>query len=149
MSTVKVEHNSNAAQLGSTNISHLVSEVKKKVQEFSNKNQNNTVSYGKLVFTYANGCDKCLYFFAYLSCILTGVIMPSFVIIFDALIDSFGETNAEAEDILEDMEFIGKIFIAIGVGVWFLSYLYFSLLAIASERIIFKTRVAYFKAILS
>ena len=37
----------------------------------------------------------------------------------------------------------------VGLTVWVLSYLYFTLLALASERLSLKTRVAYFRSLIT
>jgi len=83
------------------------------------------------------------YFFA----ILCGIGLPSQVLMYADIVDTFIEE--EKEKVLQSVKDTVKLLCYVGLAVWVLSYLYFTLLALVSERIAFKTRVAYFRSLIS
>lgn len=60
------------------------------------------------------------------------------------IIDSF----ASEEEVLKAIKRISLILVGIGVIIWVFSYIYYAFLLMFSERVGFKLRVAYFRAIL-
>ena len=88
--------------------------------------------------------DKTLMTLGYLTAILTGMALPSFVFLFGDVVDSFGKDF----DIVSKIQPIALELLGIGGFVWVTSYLYFSFLVIMSERVGRMTRVAYLRAIL-
>ncbi len=82
----------------------------------------------------------------YLTSIITGLGLPSFVFIFGDIVNSFGPTS---KDVVGTISTICLAMTLIGVGIWITTYIYFTTLVIMSERIGKKTRVAYLKAVLS
>lgn len=74
--------------------------------------------------------------------------LPSFVFLFGDITDSFeGGMNPDA--ILDAIKRVSLILSIIGLVILFGSYMFFLFLAISSERIGAKTKVAYLKSILS
>jgi hypothetical protein len=96
---------------------------------------------GKLT-SVGSGGDKCLFYLGMAAACVTGVGMPSFVLIFGDLINGFGEPDPEE---MQDMiRFVSLAMLFIGVGLWIFSYLYYSFLLMFSEIVARKTRVLYF-----
>jgi predicted RND superfamily exporter protein len=106
------------------------------------------VNYSKLYWTLADDGDKAFFVIGIISAVLSGLGLPSFVFLFGDIADSFAKGN-DTKDILERISSISKILTFIGLGVWFGSYLFFSFLTIASERIGLKTKTTYLKSILN
>ena len=82
------------------------------------------------------------------SAALCGLGLPSFVFLFGDIADSF-EGNMNPDQILDSITRVAKILSIIGLGVWLGSYLFFTFLVIASERIGLKTKIRYLKSILN
>ena len=66
---------------------------------------------------------------------------------FADIVDTFVEN--ETSKILESVQETVILLCYVGLAVWMCSYLYFTILALASERIARKTRVAYFKSLIN
>ena len=96
--------------------------------------------------TFADKSDKALFIFGTIFAMLCGFGMPIQVLLFSDNVDAFvkDEKNKIKELIINTV----KLLCYLGLFVWFLTYLYFVFLSIASERIAMKTRVAYFKSLL-
>ena len=80
----------------------------------------------------------------YMTAILTGLGLPSFVFLFGDIVTSFTDQG----NVLDALSKIALQMTIIGVFIWLTSYCYFSLLVIMAERIGKKTRVNYLRAIL-
>jgi ABC-type multidrug transport system fused ATPase/permease subunit len=66
---------------------------------------------------------------------------------FADIVDTFVEQ--ETHRIMESVQETVILLCYVGLVVWVLSYLYFTILAFASERIARKTRVAYFESLIN
>ena len=84
--------------------------------------------------------------FGYASSILAGLGLPSFVFLFGDIVDSFGPT---ATDIIGSISTICLAMTLIGAGIWVMGYVYVTSLAIMSERVGKKTRIAYLRSVLN
>lgn len=73
--------------------------------------------------------------------------MPSQVLMFADIVDTFVEQ--EQHKIMGSVKETVILLCYVGLVVWILSYLYFTILALASERIARKTRVAYFSSLIN
>ena len=73
--------------------------------------------------------------------------MPSQVLLYADIIDIF--VDEEKDKVLQSVKNTVKLLCYIGIGVWIMSYLYFTLLGIFSERIAKKIRIAYFKSLIN
>lgn len=104
-----------------------------------------TVPYGKILLTYADGNDKALMAFGYFFAIVTGIGMPAFTFLFGDIVLNFTDPNVSIVDAINPL----CIKLLIIGGVMFLaSYFYYVFLVIMAERIAKKTRVAYLRSIL-
>lgn len=103
--------------------------------------------YSKILLTFADQTDKILIACGYVTAIVTGLGLPSFVFLFGDIVDSFG--GGSTTNIVDAIRPTAIQLTIIGAIIWVTSYLYFALLVIMSERVGKKTRVAYLKAILS
>jgi hypothetical protein len=108
------------------------------------KSKQESVPYAKILLTYADRTDKILMGLGYLTAIITGLGLPSFVFLFGDITDEFGKSY----DIVDAIRPIAIELTVIGLFIWLTSYFYFAFLVIMSERVGMKTRVAYLKAIL-
>jgi hypothetical protein len=100
------------------------------------------VSYGKLIWTLSDKEDR-LYFILGLICsALCGLGLPSFVFLFGDIADSF-EGHMDPKEILKSITRVSKLLTFIGLGILIGSYLFFTFLVIASERVGLKTKVRY------
>jgi hypothetical protein len=106
------------------------------------------VSYGKLVWTFADSSDRFFWISGVISAALCGMGLPSFVFLFGNIADTF-EGGMNKEKILEAISQVSLILSIIGGVILLGSYLFYLFLTIASERIGAKTRVAYLKSILN
>lgn len=104
------------------------------------------VPYSKILLTFADRKDKCLMTCGYLSAIIAGIGLPSFVFLFGDIVDSFGPTST---DIVGSISIVCLAMALIGVAIWITSYIYVTSLITMSERVGKKTRVAYLKAVLN
>ena len=104
------------------------------------------VPYSKL-YTFASPADKMLMYIGWGAAMVTGCGMPSFVFLIGNVIDSFKPTSTPA-DTLKTINLMSLIFTLVGVAVWVASYIMYSFLLLASERVIKKTRTEYLKSIL-
>lgn len=109
----------------------------------SSEQQGPVVAYSKL-YSLANSNEKCLMYLGWISASITGLGLPSFAFLFGDILNAFGP----GEDPLDKISTIALIMSCIGVGIGIMSYLYYSLLLISSEKIVRKTRTAYIEAIL-
>ena len=75
---------------------------------------------------------------------IAGCGMPSFVFLIGNVIDSFDTTRAGPEEMLDTISFMSLLFTCIGIAVWIFSYVNYACLLIFSEKVAFKTRIAYF-----
>jgi hypothetical protein len=66
---------------------------------------------------------------------------------FADIVDTFVEQQTNM--IMQSVQETVILLCYVGLAVWLLSYLYFTILALASERIARKTRVAYFKSLIN
>ena len=79
---------------------------------------------------------------------ISGFGLPSFVFLIGDIVDSFDLTSYTPKDVLDSIGKVSWIMTVIGLGVWLVTFIWFTLLLITSERIIQKTKAAYFKSIL-
>jgi ATP-binding cassette subfamily B (MDR/TAP) protein 1 len=79
---------------------------------------------------------------------LTGLGLPSFVFLIGDVINSFDAVNTTPESMLDKIKILAIAFSCVGLFIYIVSYIYFALLLMSSERIIKKTRTAYVEAIL-
>jgi hypothetical protein len=93
-----------------------------------------SVSYFKILLTYADTQDRICIIFGVLSACLCGLGLPSFVFLFGDICDAFEPRNPP-EETLSAISKIAKTLSLIGVLVWLFSYLFFTFLIMASERI--------------
>ena len=104
-----------------------------------------TVTYGKILLTYADGTDKTMMTFGYVFAITTGLGLPSFTFLFGDIVVNFTDPTKSIADSINplalQLTIIGGVMMAT-------SYIYFVFLVIMAERIGKKTRVAYLNAIL-
>ena len=117
-------------------------EPAKKEQEEKPK----TVPLSEL-FRYRSKSDKVLFGVGLFASVLTGLAMPSFVILLGEVTNSFDPTSS-ASDTLEEIEFISMIFAIVSVAIWVITYVYFAFFAIISENTGFEFRSHYLHAIL-
>ena len=104
------------------------------------------VPYSKL-YSLASGSDKCLMYCGWISAMITGCGMPSFVFLIGDVIDSFKPTTT-LDDTVKTISTMSLIFTLVGFAVWLASYSMYTLLLMFSERVVKKTRTQYLKAIL-
>ena len=102
------------------------------------------VPYSKILLTFADRSDKILMAGGYITAIITGIGLPSFVFLFGNIVDTFG-----GDSIVDKIRPVSIQFTIIGVAIWVTTYLFFTMLTIVSERIGKKTKVAYLNAILT
>lgn len=100
------------------------------------------VPYGKLIWTLADKSDRVFFILGCISSALCGLGLPSFVFLFGDIADSF-EGHMDPKEILASITRVSKLLALIGLGIWLGSYLFFTFLTIASERVGLKTRTAY------
>jgi hypothetical protein len=86
------------------------------------------------MFTYADAKDKMFLFIGFTCAVLCGLGLPSFVFLFGNIANSF-DPRSPAEEALENITKVSKTLILIGAGVMFCSFVWFTFLIIASERI--------------
>jgi ATP-binding cassette subfamily B (MDR/TAP) protein 1 len=122
--------------------------IESKVEEYKKEKEEEKLMapYSKILLTYADKKDKCLMIFGYLSSIITGLGLPSFVFLFGDIVDSFGPKST---NVVKSLTPICLAMTLIGIGIWITTYIYFASLVIMSERVGKKTRVAYLKAVLN
>ena len=127
-------------------LKELQEKVTKKTTEYEDeqKKKQETVSYSKILLTFADGTDIAYLTVGWIASIVTGVAMPSFVFLFGNIVDDY----ASADDLVHAISKIAVEFTLIGVGVWITSYFYYAMLVIMAERIGRSTKVAYLKSIL-
>ena len=104
------------------------------------------VGYFKLC-SLASGSDKVLMWTGWVSALITGCGMPSFVFLIGDIIDSFKPTT-EVQDTIDTVSRMSLIFTLVGIAVWFFSYLMYSTLLLFSDKVTKKIRVKYLEAIL-
>ena len=105
------------------------------------------VSYGKILWTYADGTDKFMIFIGYIMAIATGLGLPSFSYFFGDITNDF--TSSNPDSLLDAMSSMALKLTIIATVVWATSYIYFVFLVIVAERLTKKTRVAYLRSILN
>lgn len=79
----------------------------------------------------------------WISAIIAGCGMPSFVFLIGDVIDSFDVTKNTKEQMLDTISFMSFLFTMVGIGVWITSYIDYAFLLMFSERVAKKIRVAY------
>jgi ATP-binding cassette, subfamily B (MDR/TAP), member 1 len=104
------------------------------------------VPYSKL-YCLASTADKFLMWIGWISAMITGFGMPSFVFIIGDIIDSFKPT-ANVEDTIKTVSKMSLIFTLVGIAVWFFSYVMYSSLLLFSDRVTKKIRTKYLESIL-
>ena len=124
----------------------LIEQAQAKIlkEKLANVAASDTVAYGKILLTYANGTDKILMAFGYFFAIVTGLGIPSFTYLFGDVINDFGGKES-ITDVINPLALTMTI---IGGVMFVTSYIYFVFLVIMAERIGKKTRVAYLRSIL-
>jgi hypothetical protein len=95
----------------------------------------------------ADRTDKLFLAIGFTSAICCGLGLPSFVFLFGDIADNF-TGNAPPENILNSIKRVSKLLTIIGLAVWLCSYIYFTFLIMASERIGQKTKIRYLESIL-
>ena len=109
------------------------------------KDELQTVPYSKL-YCLASGKDKTYMAIGFLSAAVTGVGLPSFVILMGETLDSFGDQDEQS--MYDTVARMSLILVIIGVAIWITSYLYYAFLLMFSESVTFKVKIAYLNAIL-
>jgi ATP-binding cassette subfamily B (MDR/TAP) protein 1 len=129
-------------------VDNLVAKADKTIEQFEKdqEKEKETVPYSKILMTYADSTDKVLMCLGYIFSIASGIGTPSFAYLLGDIMVNFTDPNL---DLIEGIKPIIFRFIGVGVGMFITAYFYSIFLAIMAERIGKKTRVAYFKAILS
>ncbi|CDW80084.1 abc transporter family protein [Stylonychia lemnae] len=127
--------------------SALLKAINDKIKEKNAKKNPPMVPYKKILLTFADRTDRLFLTIGFSSAILCGLGLPSFVFLFGDIADSF-QGFMPVNEILDRITNVAMILTLIGLGVWVFSYLFFSFLIIASERIGQKTRCMYLQAIL-
>ena len=105
------------------------------------------VGFFKMI-SLASGGDKCLMIIGWIFSMITGAALPSFVLLFGEVIDTFDPSAATPEGTLKSIKTISLAFTIVGVGVWITAWLSQAFLMVFSQQVTRKTRVAYLKAIL-
>jgi ABC transporter transmembrane region len=103
------------------------------------------VPYSKILLTYADRSDKILITCGFLTAIITGLGLPSFVFLFGDIVNSFGPNTTDVVGAIRPISIDMTI---IGCAIWITTYIYYTMLVTVSERLGKKTRVAYLRAIL-
>lgn len=118
-------------------------------KEAKKKESSDSVSFSKL-YSHASSGDMPFLYIGAFCAMLTGVGLPASIYLFGNAIDTFTDlTKPHAiQHMLDTVRRIALIFTAVGVGVWFTSYIYFAFLLIFAQRVMRKMRLAYLKAIL-
>ncbi len=80
--------------------------------------------------------------------IIAGGGMSSFAFLVGDIIDSFNTQKNTVKDMLDTTSLISMLFAVIGVIVWILSYISYTVLILFSEKTANKIRVTYFESIL-
>lgn len=111
-----------------------------------NKQLGPMVPYSKL-YTFASGSDKLLMWTGWISAMITGCGMPSFVFLIGNVIDSFKPTTSPDETV-DTISLMSLIFTLVGIAVWIFSLVMYSFLLMFSERVVKKTRTKYLTSIL-
>ena len=101
--------------------------------------------YKKILLTFADRKDKIMMVFGYIFSIASGLGIPSFSYILGDVIRVF---TTPGGDMIQRIIPIVVRFIIIGSGMFTTAYICYICLAIMSERIGRKTRVAYLRAVL-
>lgn len=112
----------------------LLSQVDTKIREREAQKNPPMVPYRKILLTFADKTDRMFLIIGFCSAIICGLGLPSFVFLFGDIADSFAAFMPVSE-ILDRIQRVAMILTFIGLGVWGFSYLFFSFLIIASERI--------------
>lgn len=126
----------------------LVNKADKTIDDFEKQEEKDkeTAPYTKILLTYADRTDRVLLFLGYFFSFASGIGMPSFSYLLGDVMVNFTDPNI---DLLEGIKPVIYRFVGVGCGMFLSAYFYYIFLAIMAERIGKKTRVAYFKAILS
>lgn len=105
-----------------------------KIESSGVSKEQEQVPYRKILLTQASTGDKIYLLIGFASAIGCGLGLPSFVFLFGNIADSF-MPNEPPEATLDSIKRTSKILTFLGLGVWFCSYIFFTFLIIASERI--------------
>lgn len=79
----------------------------------------------------------------WISAIIAGCGMPSFVFLIGDVIDSFDPSKASPQKMIDTISFMSFLFTMVGIGVWITSYIDYAFLLMFSERVAKKIRIAY------
>lgn len=105
-----------------------------------------SVPYSKL-YCLASTSDNTLRWIGWISSMIAGLGMPSFVFLIGDVIDSFNMTT-DPEDMIDTISLMSLIFSLVGVAVWITCYISYAFLLMFSERVAKKTRIKYLEAII-
>ena len=106
------------------------------------------VTFRKLVFTFANGFDKCLAITGWIFMLCNGAVMPLFLIVFGEMIGGMDPDNS-MEDMYDDISGLSKWAFLIAALMFIICFIAFACMNVLAERIVYKYRVAYLKSVLS
>lgn len=106
-----------------------------------------SVSYSKL-YSLASTSDNTLRWIGWISSMIAGLGMPSFVFLIGDVIDSFNIETTSPEDMLDTISLMSLIFTCVGFAVWITCYISYAFLLMFSERVARKTRIRYLEAII-
>ncbi len=104
-----------------------------------------SVSYGKILLTYADRTDKVLMILGYFFAVGSGLGMPAFSYLLGDIIVNFTDPKISMLDAVRPVIIR---FAIVGAIMFLTGYSYFVLLSVMAERIGKKTKVAYLQAIL-
>lgn len=81
-------------------VDQLVTQVRNKIAKDKAEKlaASETVPYGKILMTYADGMDKLLMSLGYFFAILTGIGLPSFTYLFGSIINNFTDPTESIVD---------------------------------------------------
>jgi len=79
----------------------------------------------------------------WLSAVVAGCGMPSFVFLIGDVIDSFDPYKVSKDEMLDTISFMSFLFTMVGIGVWITSYIDYAFLLMFSERVAKRIRIAY------
>lgn len=127
---------------------NLIGKADKAIEDFEKdqEKEKETVSYTKILMTYADRTDRVLMCIGYFFSVVSGLGMPSFAYFIGDVMVNFTDPNL---DLVEGIRPVLFRFVGVGFAMFLTAYFYYICLAIMAERIGKKTRVAYLRAILS
>ncbi|XP_010999324.1 PREDICTED: ABC transporter B family member 4-like [Populus euphratica] len=111
------------------------------------KESTNVVPYYKL-FSFADPTDYLLMFVGTIAAIGNGTCMPTMTIIFGQLVNAFGSTSTNIEEVTHEVSQVALKFVYLGLGAMVAAFLQVSCWMVTGERQATRIRNLYLGAIL-